>query len=98
MLQFRGWCLGVAFGVLSVGCVEADQQGDLQSASSVEGGSQFFNQALPHTNGRSCGTCHVADDHLALTPAHVNALFASNPNDVLFNRIDADDPNAAVPT
>src|SRR5262249_56791459 len=33
-----------------------------------------------------------------LRPAHVAALFAQNPSDPLFNRIDADDPTAAVPT
>ena len=83
---------------MAAGCVEDDQLGDVELGSSVQGGSHFFNEAFPHTNGRSCGTCHVEADHLALTPAHVNALAASHPNDVLFNRIDADDPTAAVPT
>ncbi|NVJ24894.1 cytochrome-c peroxidase [Myxococcus sp. AM011] len=61
-------------------------------------GKRLFSQAFPNTNGRSCATCHVHEDSTALRPEHVRALFASNPADPLFNRIDADDPNAAVPT
>src|SRR5262249_53589785 len=64
----------------------------------VAEGHQFFDNAFPKTNGRACATCHVEADHFALTPAHVQALFAQNPSDPLFNRIDDDDPNAAVPT
>ncbi len=61
-------------------------------------GGIAFNHALPGTNGRSCATCHVPEDHFTLTPEHVKALYAKNPNDPLFNPIDADDPTAAVPT
>lgn len=61
-------------------------------------GKHHFERALPHTNGRSCATCHVEADHFMLTPAHVAELALTNPNDPLFNRIDADDPDAAVPT
>ena len=61
-------------------------------------GEQLFETAFEGTNGRSCATCHVPDQHTALTPAHVTALLASNPADPLFNPIDADDPLAAVPT
>lgn len=61
-------------------------------------GEQLFETAFPATNGRSCATCHVREEHTALTPAHVTALLAEDPTDPLFNRIDADDPLAAVPT
>ncbi len=61
-------------------------------------GQHDFDDALPHTNGRSCATCHVAADGFSLTPAHVAAVYAQNPHDPLFNPIDADDPGAAVPT
>ncbi|MFY2564004.1 cytochrome-c peroxidase [Corallococcus terminator] len=61
-------------------------------------GKKLFSQAFPNTNGRSCATCHVHEDSTALRPAHVLALLASHPADPLFNRIDADDPSAAVPT
>ena len=53
---------------------------------------------MPHTNGRACATCHVREDHTVLTPAHVSARLASNPDDPLFNRLDADDPLAAEPS
>jgi cytochrome c peroxidase len=61
-------------------------------------GEQLFETPFAGTNGRSCATCHVREDHTALTPAHVQALFEENPEDPLFNRIDADDPLAEVPT
>ncbi|MFY1828510.1 cytochrome-c peroxidase [Myxococcus fulvus] len=61
-------------------------------------GKRLFTHAFPNTNGRSCATCHVLDDSTALKPAHVQALHASNPRDVLFHPIDADDPDAAVLT
>jgi cytochrome c peroxidase len=69
-----------------------------EALDSVAEGHPFFDNALAHTNGRACATCHVESDHFALTPAHVQTLLAQNPADPLFNRIDADDPSAAVPT
>ncbi len=59
------------------------------------GGEQLFARPFEHTNGRSCATCHVLDEHTVLTPANVSARLAANPADPLFNRIDADDPFAA---
>jgi cytochrome c peroxidase len=64
----------------------------------IRRGKQLFDKPFPDTNGRACATCHVHEDHTALTPAHVSALFASDPGAPLFNRIDADDPNAPVPS
>jgi cytochrome c peroxidase len=61
-------------------------------------GETLFDNALPGSNGRSCATCHVRDDHTALKPEHVVAELARNPKSPLFNRLDADDPNADVPT
>jgi hypothetical protein len=61
-------------------------------------GEELFNTAFAGTNGRSCATCHVPSEHFGLTPAHVAATLTANPADPLFNRLDADDPNAAVPT
>jgi cytochrome c peroxidase len=61
----------------------------------AEVGRLLFDHALPHTNGRSCATCHVAADHFLLTAEHVAA---TPPGDPLFARLDADDPDAAVPT
>ncbi len=61
-------------------------------------GKQLFDNALPGTNGRSCATCHVESENTALSIAHVAALAASDPGNVLFNPIDSDDPTAATPT
>ncbi len=61
-------------------------------------GEALFEPAFSGTNGRSCATCHVRDDHTVLSPAHVATTLAANPADPLFNRLDADDPTAAVPT
>jgi len=69
-----------------------------QGAGNPEAGEQHFDQALPHTNGRTCATCHVASDAFALLPASVEARYQANPADLLFNPLDADDPTAALPT
>jgi cytochrome c peroxidase len=61
-------------------------------------GKTAFDHALPGTNGRSCATCHVEDEHTALSPAHVAALLQQSPHDPLFNALDADDPTAATLT
>src|SRR4051812_25379620 len=83
------------------GSITEDPVGEAQGAVSsgnAHAGKQRFDNALPHTNGRACATCHIESEHLALSPQHVTALHASQPHDPLFNRIDADDPDAAVLT
>jgi hypothetical protein len=64
----------------------------------VPAGEHLFTDALPHTNGRACATCHIPTEDFALSPQHVNDLYATNPSDPLFSAVDADDPNAAVLT
>ncbi|MFO0758742.1 MAG: hypothetical protein U0359_19785 [Byssovorax sp.] len=61
-------------------------------------GQRSFDEALPHTNGRACATCHVENTHRALVPAEVESRFQADPADPIFNRLDADDPDAANPT
>jgi cytochrome c peroxidase len=61
-------------------------------------GERLFHQALANSNGRSCATCHVPADNFSLKPEHVQKLFQQNPNDPLFNAIDADDPTAKTLT
>jgi cytochrome c peroxidase len=88
-------------GALSAACSSTPAGvpvGVAVSADNGVSGKDLFENPLDGTNGRSCATCHVAADSLALTPAHVSALYAQNPNDPLFNRIDSDDETAAVPT
>jgi cytochrome c peroxidase len=69
-----------------------------QALLSGHGGRRAFERAFPHTNGRSCATCHVLDEDTTLRPASVEARLKANPDDPLFNRIDADAPSAAVST
>lgn len=75
--------------------VEAQATSELSSTST---GRKLFSEAFANTNGRSCATCHVLEESTALRPSNVAARLAANPADPLFNRIDADDPDAAVPT
>ncbi|MCP3097823.1 cytochrome-c peroxidase [Myxococcus sp. K15C18031901] len=70
---------------------EEPRRGDLT-------GKQLFEQPFPGTNGRSCATCHVPEDHFTLTPTHVARLLETSPDDPLFNAIDADDPTATTLT
>ena len=76
----------------------ADEAQSAVSNGNPTAGKHEFDNALPHTNGRACATCHVESEHLALGPQHVTALYLQDPHDPLFNRIDADDPDAAVLT
>lgn len=53
-----------------------------------------FETVFSGSNGRSCATCHVLDEHTTLTPEHVARRFAEAPADPLFSALDADDPQA----
>src|SRR6185369_17529322 len=65
----------------------------------LKGAVNFF-LPFPGGNGRSCATCHVAEDGFALSPATVEARWQrlqwlrklfNNSDDPLFRSIDADD-------
>lgn len=95
-------------GAIVLGCSspapdmkEAEALAEAEAALSSQHtstGKRLFSQALPDTNGRSCATCHVLDESTVLRPANVEARLAANPQDPLFNRLDADDPEAPVLT
>ncbi|AKQ64585.1 hypothetical protein A176_001497 [Myxococcus hansupus] len=97
----------IALGGLA-GCLDGSPGGDDSSEETTESqaahlrrvaeGKRLFSEALPHTNGRTCATCHVLDDALALSPANVAARLATQPDDPLFHRLDADAPDAEVLT
>ncbi len=72
--------------------------GACSTPAPVDPGEQLFSDATLGTNGRSCATCHVPEDDFSLTPEHVEAVWAANPNDPLFAAIDADDPEAETLT
>jgi cytochrome c peroxidase len=59
-------------------------------------GKDLFASAIPGSNGRSCATCHVLEEDTTLLPARVTERLEANPADPLFNRLDADDPDAPV--
>ncbi|MET0389805.1 MAG: cytochrome c peroxidase [Polyangiales bacterium] len=83
--------LGAFTLVMSIG-------GRAQAGDHAAAGRALFEQPLAGTNGRTCATCHVLDEHTTLTPSHVERLRQTQPSDPLFARIDADDPSAAEPT
>ncbi len=82
------WKLAALFAIILGGVSASPAQ------TPQELGERLFHQALPGTNGRSCASCHVPEDNFTLTPAHVEALWKTNPKDPLFNAIDADNPKA----
>ena len=92
------FALSACGGVPDESATASVSQADGLSHGHHQQGEELFVTAFPGTNGRSCASCHVLDEHTALTPAHVTSLLATNPSDPLFNPIDADDPTAAVPT
>jgi len=93
---------GVLIGGLALGCggVVSDEEALGTTAESLshglsQSGRRLFDRPFPHTNGRSCATCHVHEEHTTLSPDHVAELLESDPDDALFNPLDADDPDAA---
>lgn len=91
--------LGAALGCGGPGAADEPL---LTTSSDLSSGQahaeRFFDQPFAHNNGRSCATCHSRSEHTTLQPAHVERRLASDPEDPLFNRIDADDPEAPTPT
>jgi cytochrome c peroxidase len=104
-VSHSGWAAVVLLALSACGGL-ADE-GDTSSFTTAQSlsrghhganGEQLFERPFAGTNGRSCATCHVRDEHTVLTPANVSARLAADPTDPLFKRIDADDPLAAEPT
>jgi cytochrome c peroxidase len=89
------WAVG-AIALVAMSACGLD--GDEEPQRSDLTGAQLFAQPFPGTNGRSCASCHVPEDNFTLTPALVARLLETNPDDPLFNAIDADDPTAETLT
>lgn len=93
--------LVVAMTVLA-GCAGDDSSDDpgegpaRAAQSAILEGEDLFSDATLGTNGRSCATCHVLNEHTQLSPANAQSRFdPANPlSDPLFRAIDADDPSA----
>jgi cytochrome c peroxidase len=95
-------CTGEPAAPLSAGTAAGDageaglqRRAIAQRADSHERDRRAFERVFPGSNGRSCATCHVIDDDTTLLPEHVEARLRDDPDDPLFNRLDADDPAAA---
>ena len=59
--------------------------------------SEFFQ--AQGTNGRSCASCHIADDAWAINPGTLQEIFdETDGTDPVFNLLDADNPNMDVST
>jgi len=54
-------------------------------------GETLFIEETFEGNGRTCSTCHEPEQFGTITPEHVQARFAEDPDDVLFRAIDSDD-------
>ncbi|HEY3255032.1 MAG TPA: hypothetical protein VGJ91_13825, partial [Polyangiaceae bacterium] len=80
------------------GAQASSRQETVSKGHGPKTGEELFRTAFAHTNGRSCASCHVLEEHAVLRPSHVAELLLSDPTDPLFNRIDADDPDAAEPS
>ncbi|WP_240486672.1 cytochrome c peroxidase [Hyalangium minutum] len=89
------WAVG-AIALVAMGACHTDKEEEPQRSNLT--GKQLFEQPFPGTNGRSCASCHVPENHFTLTPDHVARLLETNPDDPLFNAIDADDPTAETLT
>lgn len=101
--QSMGCSSPAAAPALEQGASSSDEEALSQRPDQLERaeawlGAKLFDRPLAHSNGRACSTCHVHTDHTTLTPGHVRELLQSDPSNALFARIDADDPNAQIPT
>lgn len=56
----------------------------------VAAGEAKFDTPFPDTNGRACGDCHIANESRALPPDAAAELLANDPQNPLFQDIDAD--------
>jgi cytochrome c peroxidase len=107
MLRHLAWFPGILAAAAVAACSGGDAPatdfepiGAVANAEhgSASAGKHLFDNALPHTNGRSCATCHTESEHTTLLPASVEARLSADPSDPLFDPLDADDPSAPVLT
>ncbi len=70
----------LALGLVTLVSCEAPESGpsDPQAALIAKGRKIFFNETFAG-NGRTCGTCHRAEENFALSPAFIATLPADDP-------------------
>ena len=72
---------------LTVGLDPTGLVGTYKVDGPIDKHSEFFTSL--GTNGRSCGTCHIATQAMSFTPAHAQLLYAqTRGNDPLFASFD----------
>jgi cytochrome c peroxidase len=107
MFRHLAWLPGILAAAALAACSGSDAPDtDAEAIGAAKGadhgsssaGKHLFDNALPHTNGRSCATCHTESEHTTLLPASAAARLAADPSDRLFDPLDADDPTAATLT
>ena len=69
---------GVAAGLLLSACGSGAPPSDPQAALVARGERIFFEETFAG-NGRTCGTCHRAEDNFSLSPAFIATLPADDP-------------------
>jgi cytochrome c peroxidase len=57
----------------------ADQGGNTDLAALIASGEKLFFEEKFHGNGRTCGTCHPADNNFTIDPAYIATLPKNDP-------------------
>jgi cytochrome c peroxidase len=81
----------VTFGLAAAGCAPGLASPPNLAAGARLDGARLFHRETFGGNGRTCSTCHRAEDHFSTTPASAQRRFAADPADSLFQPIDSDD-------
>jgi CheY-like chemotaxis protein len=72
------WAVAVVTAAVVVGCVSAPPPFDPQAALIAKGRRIFFNETF-NGNGRTCGTCHPAENSFTLDPGFIARLPPTDP-------------------
>ena len=81
----------VTVGLAAAGCAARLTSPPLPAAAARQVGWRLFENETFGGNGRTCSTCHRAEDRFSTTPASARQRFAANLDDPLFQPIDSDD-------
>jgi hypothetical protein len=72
------WAVAAVVAAAVVGCVSAPPPLDPQAALIAKGRRIFFNETF-NGNGRTCGTCHPAENNFTLDPGFIARLPSNDP-------------------
>jgi hypothetical protein len=91
----------LSLGAQSPNELPANNPGGFAATFSTQGGVDLTGEYFQAqgTNGRSCETCHVADDAWSISAATIRSRFDETAGlDPIFNLLDANNPSAPVNT